>query len=215
MATLPVADAAALLDAGVPREFNPGDVLVHEGEHTDHVLLVLFGYAKVTAGDVDGGVALLAIRGSGDLIGELAALDGEPRSATVVAVNRVRAAVISRGRFHDFLLRHPVAAEAVTRSVAAKLRWANRRRVDFSGCTVKVRIARVLLDLAANFGRPTSDGVHIAVPLTQPELAALVGAAEPTVHKVLADLRKRALVRTGYRAVTVLEHTALRALAGP
>jgi CRP-like cAMP-binding protein len=122
----------------------------------------------------DGGLALLSILGRGDLIGELAALDGQPRSATVTAASTVGTRALTRANFEEFPLNHPDAAAAVSRSVGAKPRWATQRRIDFSGRTVKVRVARVLL-----------------------ELAALVGAAEPTVHKALTDLRRRQLVAPG------------------
>ncbi|WP_433261764.1 Crp/Fnr family transcriptional regulator [Actinosynnema sp. CS-041913] len=215
MSTLSPAAEHDLLTAGVSVRHPPGKVLLREGERSSHVSLLLSGYVKVTAGNSDGGVALLAIRGRGDLIGELAALDGQPRSATAVAADTVRARVLSSAAFHEFLLRHPGAAEAVSRSVAAKLRWSTQRRIDFTGCPVRTRVVRVLLELAADHGEPTAHGIGIGFPLTQPELAALVGAAEPTVHKVLADLRRRGLADTGYRSVTILDQGSMRALVEP
>ncbi|MEV0675515.1 Crp/Fnr family transcriptional regulator [Actinosynnema sp. NPDC050436] len=214
IATLSPASEADLLASGVPVHYRPGKVLVREGERSTQVTLLLGGYVKVTADNPDGGVALLAIRGRGDLIGELAALDGGPRLATATAASAVRGRLLSGEAFHDFLLRRPEAAEAVSRSVAAKLRWSTRRRVDFSGCPVRTRVVRVLLELASDHGRPTAQGIGIGFPLTQPELAALVGAAEPTVHKVLAELRRLRLAETGYRSVTILDEASLTELAG-
>lgn len=214
MATLRPQSAAALLAAGVVVEYPSGRVLLQEGEQSTHVLLLLDGYAKLTANSLDGGVALLAIRSSGDLLGELAALDDQPRSATATAAGDVRAKVVAKPAFRDFLLRYPEAAQAVSRSVAAKLRWAIRRRTDFSGCPVRVRIARVLLELAALHGQRTDQGIGMAFPLSQPELAALVGAAEPTVHKALAELRREGVADTRYRSVVIRDRAALRLMAG-
>lgn len=81
--------------------------------------------------------------------------------------------MVTQGEFHRF---------------GAKLRWATRRRVDFGGHEALVRLARVFLELARSYGVPAGAGVEIAVPLTQPELAGLVGAAEPTVHRALAHV---------------------------
>jgi CRP/FNR family transcriptional regulator, cyclic AMP receptor protein len=215
LATLSPATREELLALGTRRQFQRGQVLLREGELSTHVILLVQGCVKVTATTPNGGLALLAIRMGGEIIGELAGLDGQPRSATATAAGLVRSRVMPRTTFHDFLTRHPDAALAVGRSVGAKLRWATRRRVDFSGYEVPVRVARVLAELAVAYGEHTGAGVEIQVPLTQPELAALVGAAEPTVHKALAKLRRRGVIVTGYRQMTVLDLAELRAAANP
>jgi CRP-like cAMP-binding protein len=97
--------------------------------------------------------------------------------------------------------------------VAQRLRWANRRRVEFGGYPVKVRLARVLAELAASYGLRVPRGLVIGVDLTQPELAALTGSAEVTIHKALAELRKDGLITTGYRRTTVLDLARLRDIA--
>jgi CRP-like cAMP-binding protein len=213
MASLSTSDVSTLLAEGVRREYARGAVLLHEGEESTHVMVILSGYAKVTAASVDGDVTLLAIRSRGELVGELAALDGLPRSATVTAAGPVHVQALTKSSFHGFLARRPEVKEAVGRSVTAKLRSAIRNRIEFSGCSVKVRVARVLLRLAAIHGEHANRGTNIACPLSQPELAALVNAAEPTVHKALAELRRQGVLVTGYRSVTILDATSLRAVA--
>jgi CRP-like cAMP-binding protein len=133
----------------------------------------------------------------------------------VTAAVNVAARVIAQPVFNDFLNRHADAGVAVSRSVAGKLRWATRRRIDFGGSEVRVRLARVLVELAAAYGERVPAGIRIGVPLTQTELAALVGAAEPTVHQALAALRRSSVIGTGYRSTTILDLPALRALAVP
>ncbi|ALG08417.1 Crp/Fnr family transcriptional regulator [Kibdelosporangium phytohabitans] len=212
-ATLPPAAVEALLDIGVEHEFHAGDVLVHDGDRSTHVLLLLSGYTKVTATSANGGLVLLAIRVAGEFVGELAGLDGLPRSATVTAAGTVRARVIPQPVFQDFLAGYPAAALEVSRSVAAKLRVATRRRVDLSGYEVPVRVARVLAGLVAAHGVFDQGGWEIRPSLSQPELAALVGAAEPTVHKALRALREQNVVDTRYRRIRVVDLAALRAAA--
>jgi CRP-like cAMP-binding protein len=213
LATLSGPAAAELAELGTRRGFAAGKVLLREGELSTHVYLLLGGLVKVTATTSEGGFALLAIRVAGDLVGELAGLDGQPRSATVTAAGSVAARVIAQPVFNDFLNRHADAGIAVGRSVAGKLRWATRRRIDFGGCEVRVRLARVLVELADAYGARVSTGIRIGVPLTQPELAALVGAAEPTVHQALAGFRRNGVIGTGYRSTTVLDLPALRVVA--
>ncbi|MEQ0565594.1 Crp/Fnr family transcriptional regulator [Amycolatopsis sp. NEAU-NG30] len=213
LAGLPPKSGSALLTLGTAREFAPETVLLREGDTSTHVLLLLDGCVKITATTPEGQLALLAIRVGGDLVGELAAMDGQPRIATVTTAGHVRARTIGQAEFRRCLAATPEIGLAVSSSVGAKLRWATRRRVDFGSREVKVRLARVLLELAASYGIAAGRHIELGVALTQPELAALVGAAEPTVHRALAVLRRENIVETGYRRLCVRDRARLAAVA--
>jgi CRP-like cAMP-binding protein len=213
---IPDGGRADILRLGAFREYASEEVLMREGDLTNFVVVLLNGWVKVTAATENGGFALLAIRHGGDLIGELAGLDSEPRSATVTAAGAVLAKVVRAEAFVAFLRRQPDVHQVVSSTIGAKLRSATRRRVEFGGCSVAVRVARVILELERAYGGSTSDGRRsVGVSLTQPELAALVGAAEPTVHKVLRELRQRGVLATGYRSVVIQDLEALRHAANP
>ncbi|MGW5048757.1 Crp/Fnr family transcriptional regulator [Streptomyces griseoluteus] len=199
-----------LLTLGRPRRFDAKDLLVRQGDTDRHSLLLLTGFTKVTATAQNGRESLLAIRLGGDIIGEMAAVGAMPRTATVTACGPVTARAVPHETLRAFLLRRPDAAVELTGIVSERLRWANNRRLEFRGYNVKERLARILVDLAASHGRPGRDGVELGFTLTQPELAALTGAAEPTVHKALKELRDAALIVTGYRTTTVLDLDLLR-----
>jgi CRP/FNR family transcriptional regulator, cyclic AMP receptor protein len=204
-----------LLRLGAKQQYaDPGRVLIREGEKTSSVYLLLAGVVKVT-GATEGGEALLAIRVGGDFVGELAALDGRPRLATVTTAGTVLARVIGQGEFISFLTRNPDVSLAITRGVADKLRAATARRIDFTGCDVATRLARTVLDLAVRYGERTPAGTVIRCSLTQTELATLVGAAEPTIQRALRQLRIDDIVTTGYRQTTVQDMTALGRRAFP
>lgn len=203
----------ALLELGVDRSFESDETLLHEGDRTRQVYILLTGRVRVTAENEDGKIALLAIRTYGELVGELACLDGEPRSATVTAAReQVRVKVIPHADFRAFVRAHPDVGMAVSRSVGAKLRWATRRRIDFNE-PVPRRLARVLHELAEQYGN-TNQGRVTLEPYTQPDLAALVGAAQPTTQKALAGLRRAGLIDTGYRSVTIRNMVELGSFAG-
>jgi CRP-like cAMP-binding protein len=204
---------SALLALGTETEFAPETVLVREGETSTHAFLLLDGCVKVTGTTPEGQLALLAIRVGGDLVGELAAMDDQPRIATVTTARRVRARTVGQAEFRRFLVTSPEVMLAVGTSVGVKLRWATRRRIDFGSREVRIRLARVLVELAASYGIPSEQHVELGVSLTQPELAALVGAAEPTVHRALALLRRENIVETGYRRVCVRDQARLAAVA--
>lgn len=185
-----------LLDLGTEVRFDTDAVLLRQGMNDRHVLLLLSGLTKVTAVVENGETSLLAVRAGGDTVGEMAAIDGcAPRSATVTACGPLTARVVHDGALRALLMRRPEVSMSLTMVVADRLRWANRRRLDFRGYPAKVRLARVLGELAASYGTPRGDEVVIDIRLTQPELATLIGAAETTVHKVLRELRDEELLR--------------------
>lgn len=215
MSRLSSRSRAALLRLGVVRLVADGYVLLREGGAGSHVVLLRDALAKVTAATSNGRSTLLGIRVSGDLVGEMSVLSDEPRSATVTACGPSWVSVIPRRDFHPYLEAHPDAAVQLTAMVSKRLRDSNRRRVDFASYPVKVRLARVIAEIASAHGTPSPAGIVIAVPLSQPELASLCGAAEITVQKALRDLRADGLVVTGYRRVTVLDLTGLRRVADP
>ncbi|MEV3870680.1 Crp/Fnr family transcriptional regulator [Streptomyces sp. NPDC049906] len=203
-----------LLRLGTRCRYLPGEVLIREGDRSNHVVLLRSGFVKVTARRENGHESLLAIRVGGDIVGEMAAMDdGAVRSATVTACGDIAASVVRESDFQLFLNRNSEAARAVNRIVVRRLRWANQRRVEFGAYSVKVRLARVLAQLATAYGHQVPRGVVIGVDLTQPEMAALTGSAEVTIHKALAELRRDGLVTTGYRRTTVLDLERLRETA--
>jgi CRP/FNR family transcriptional regulator, cyclic AMP receptor protein len=210
---LPLPARLELLGRGTEVRFDAGDVLLREGWDDRHVLLLLSGFVKVTATVENGQTSLLAVRAAGDTVGEMAAMDGAPRSATVTACGPLTARRLSADVLRELLLSRPEISLVLTGIIANRLRWANRRRLDFSGYPAKVRLARLLVELADCYGTDRAEGVEIGCSLTQPELATMVGAAETTIHKVLSELRKDVLLKTGYRTTTILDLPRLIGLA--
>ncbi|WKX73166.1 Crp/Fnr family transcriptional regulator [Streptomyces sp. XD-27] len=202
-----------LLALGAQARYPADRVLIRESERTTFVLILLDGVVKATGRTDDGRDALLAVRMGGDLVGELAAVDGRPRSATVATCGPVVARVVTRGDFLDCMRRDPAIAHAVNASIVSKLRVANAHRIDFTGCDAATRLARVLHQIAMTYGERAGEGAVIHWPITQPELAALSGAAEPTVHKALRRLRQTGVVSTGYRSIRVDDLALLSSIA--
>jgi CRP-like cAMP-binding protein len=188
---------------------------MRESERSDFVVILLDGVVKATGRTRDGRDALLAVRMGGDLVGEFAGVDEQQRSATVTTCGPVAARVSTRADFLDCMRRDPRISCAVSESIVAKLRVANSYRVDFTGCDAATRLARGLHQIAMTYGERVGDGAVIRWPITQPELATLVGAAEPTVHKALRSLRQSGVISTGYRTITIENLALLTNIAFP
>jgi len=202
-----------VLDHGRPRRYEPGDRILREGDRDRHVILLTSGFVKVTT-HIEGIEALVAIRGAGDIVGEAAALSDQPRMASVIACGKVTARLVTAEAFGTVLIRYPDVARLVTITLAERLRWANDRRADFVAFPVEVRLARVLVEISVRFGRRAAhEAVAIDVPLSQRELATMVGASEDTVQKALRALRRAGLIHSTYRRLTVLDPAGLRRMS--
>lgn len=188
LGTLPNAARNRLLQYGSRVRYpERSKILFREGDESRFVVLILRGVVKVTASVPGGGPdALLAIRMRGEAVGEFAAIDALPRSATVTTCGIVTAQVIKSDDFVYCIRRDPDISHAVSGAIAAKMRVATAQRVDFSGSNVATRVARVLLQLVEVYGDTESNQAVLRSLLTQPEIASLAVASQPAVHRVLA-----------------------------
>ncbi|CAL9295466.1 Crp/Fnr family transcriptional regulator [Streptomyces sp. R02] len=213
LARLESGERTALLALGHELRFAPRVVLLHQREPSSYVLFLVQGWTKVTASAANGYEALLALRGAGDVVGESAALTGRPRSATVTALEPVRAVAVEHARFKEFLERFPAASFALLGLTADRTRAADRRRLEFGSMNVRQRFAVLLLDLARSHGRRTPAGVELAVPLSKQELAGSVGASREMVQRLLRELREKDAVTTGRRTLLIRRPDVLRRIA--
>lgn len=210
---LPEPSRQALLALGVTRTYPADHVLIHQGDAGNLVFVLTHGLVKVTARTENGKESLLAVRVRGDVIGDMAVLDGSARSATALTCGATVTELIKGEVFLEYLRRYPSAALTLSTLISDRLRWANQRRLEFAGYDSDVCLARLLLAVAARHGRLGPEGVDLGVPLTQIELGGLIGAKESTVQKILRALSARGLVRTGHRRVIVTDLAGLTAFA--
>jgi CRP-like cAMP-binding protein len=214
LARLTQEEATELRSRAVARHFARGATIMHQGEEPGRVVVIESGRAKVTAITEDGNEVVLAFREAGDLLGELSALGGAPRLATVRAIEELDALAVAAGEFDAFLEAQPRVALVILRVVIARLRDADRQQVEFAAHHTLGRVARRLVELAERFGEPTNGGVTITLPISQEELASWAGASREATSKALRDLRELGCVETRRRNITVCDLDALSRVAG-
>ena len=207
-------EAEDLRSIGRTRAYGPNVTLFHHGDEAGPVVVLLTGRAKVLSLSSAGREVIVAVRGPGDLLGEMSAIDGEPRSATVTTLEPVEALLIPGSAFAAFLERRPRAALVILRMVAGRLRYADASQADFATHDVMGRVAFRLVELCERFGEAGEGGIEIELPLSQEELASWTGASREAVSKALQLLRSLKIVETGRRRVVVRDLEALRARAG-
>ena len=201
----------ALRSRGWRRRFARGAVLFEEGGSSEQVMIVMSGRVKISHFTADGREIILAVRGPGELLGELSAIDQEPRSATALAAEPVEALVMTVEDFQQFISTTPRAAMVMLLGLVRRLREADRKRIEFASFDTVGRVALRLLDLAKQFGEPAGGtAVRITLPLSQQELAGLIGASREAVSKALQQLRKRGWIETQRRGISILDPEALQ-----
>lgn len=210
-----------LLRLGTPKPCRAGTVLLHQGEPSTHVFLLGHGKqprvacVKVTVAARNGTESLLGIRISGDLVGEMGVLREGPRSATVTTCRAMTVHRIPIDSFRLFLRRREEAWRVVCHMIADRLDWANRRRLDFAGYDTAVRLARVLIELAAHHGTSGEAGTRLGIELSQPEFGKLIGAGRDAIGLAVRQLKDLEFIAYRYRTVTILDLNGLAAFADP
>jgi CRP-like cAMP-binding protein len=204
----------ALRAISIARSYDRGEVLFHQGDDPGALHALMRGRVKVSAITDDGREALFSLAGPGDLVGEISALAGRQRTATVRALEPVstlaipghalRAAVSNSARLAVFFLE--LAAD--------RLQAADLQRLEFAGHDVLGRVARRLYSMVQESGRPAADGITIDVFLSQEELASWTAASREAVNRALHQLRAVECLRTERRRMIITDLDALRRYAG-
>jgi CRP/FNR family transcriptional regulator, cyclic AMP receptor protein len=194
------------------RRYRPGEVILDRESDNRDVLFVAAGRVRVVNYAASGREIAYGMIEAGAHVGELAALDGEPRSASVEAVDQCLIASLPSGPFHELLLAHPELAVGMLKNLARIIRRTDERIAELSVLGAMQRVYRELLRLA----RHLPDGAVVVSPLpTQEALSALVGTTRETVARALGQLARSGITRRRGRELLIVNRDALEALSDP
>ena len=207
-------DADALTGLTRRRRIKRSEPILRAGAAGDEVVLVLEGRVKLVAYGADRREVVLGLRGPGELLGEMAALGGQRRTATAIAVDDGEVGFMHADELRGFLRDHPDSALVLIRMLVRRLSEATRDVVDLATRDSVGRIAKRLLELSSEHGAPTGAGMRIELSLSQDELAQWTGATRETVSRALRLMRQLGWVATDHRTITVLDAAALRDRVG-
>lgn len=196
------------------RTFRRGEVILHRGDPAGGLHVIRQGRIKITLPSEEGDETVLAMLGAGACFGEIAALDGGPRSATVTAVEAVETMVLPRDDLLAFAREHGDFAQALIVTLATRLRRADEWLEDAYFQDLETRMARRLVELVDEHGSETPDGIEVVFPLTQSDLAGMLGATRVSVNRVLGQYQDARLLRLNKGSFTVLRPDDLRRRAG-
>ena len=204
-----------LAGLGLPKHYQPHAIICLQDDPATHVFVLLAGWVKVLSATKDGHEIVLALRGDGDLVGEIAGEVSGRRNATVQAIGKVRALIVPHDKFSSFLDSNQGADRAYRRVVTQKWNDTDAMLRRRAGTTGGQRLAALLIDLAERHGRTGNGAIYLMTPpLSQEELASLAGTSRATVTRALTSWRKRGFIRTAQRNITIIEVEALWRVAG-
>jgi len=205
---LPPEDRASLEARARTHEFNKDDLLFEQGSAPGRLVIIQAGLVKVSSRSASGIESVLAIRGAGDILGEMSSVDDRPRSATVTALNPVKALVLDPPVFDELLL-HPSTARALLTVLVRRLREADRQRLLYGKATVTQRVATLLTGLI-EYGKWRDGQVLLEMELSQQDLASAVGASRGRVNRSLAELAEQKILTTQRQRIVILRPRELR-----
>ena len=180
------------------------EVLFVAGDPGDSMYAILDGSLKVAVISAEGSEQLLAILGPGHVVGEMALLDGEPRSATVQAIKGSKVARIDKADFDRFANANPAVYRHMLALVSKRLRQANDVLAARSFLPLPGRVAVALLQLSETFGKDLpNDRLLVHYKVSQADLAGMVGAARENVSRILNTWKRDGLISriSGYYCI--------------
>jgi CRP/FNR family transcriptional regulator, cyclic AMP receptor protein len=201
--------AGALRADGRPVRFRRGQAIFTQGDRAERVFVIERGWVLISSMAPGGREIVLGLRGPGDVIGDLSALDGAPRSATALAVGEVDATVAPSSALTRALSDAGTAMDLL-RVLAGRLRDADRKRLEFAALETLGRVAWRLQELGERFGEQTAEGIEVELPLSQEQLASWCGASREATVKALSTLRTLGCITTGRRSVVIRDVAGLR-----
>ena len=190
----------------VPRSFKVGEPICRLGDHGDSMMAVVVGTVRISRPTSRGKEVILADLRSGELFGEIALLDGKPRSANVVALTNCELMVLERRNVVPFLDHNPAACMKLMEILCARIRRSDERMSDIAFFNLPVRLAKILL----NYQPDVHAGTKLS--LSQSELAEMVGATREKVNRCLRDWQRQGIIELKNRWTIIRKPEALHVL---
>jgi CRP-like cAMP-binding protein len=190
------------------RIYDEGAIIFMRGDPGDSLCGVVTGRVRISASRAGGKEVFLNIMEPGDAFGEIALLDGSPRTATATAMARTELMIIARDAFFALLRTEPQLAEHLIQLLCKRVRWTAEQMEDSALLNVPAKIAKRLLSLASVHGRESPEGTRLVI--SQEELAQFLGLSRQVVNQHLQSWRAQGWIALGRGNVTIANPRAMQ-----
>jgi CRP/FNR family cyclic AMP-dependent transcriptional regulator len=210
LSALPAHDRDLLLQKSVSRSLGHGQVVLLAGDECDRVYLLVRGLMKLVRREYGGRETILGLALPGDLVGEMAFLDGGAQPADAITITPARVLSIDPDLLAQILLRSSRATVELARSLSRRLRWTCETAVERSSVGITERMAGRLLDLAVLLNRAYGPQTTLELPLAQTELGELAGISRESACKALKTFKDQGAVEYTRKRLRILRPDVLR-----
>ena len=191
------------------RKYQPDEQVIDRNSDSRDLYLIVEGRVRVVNYSVTGREVTFDEREKGEYFGELAALDGEPRSANVIALNKLNVACLSQEDFNRLLLEHPQVTLKILNGLAKIVRASNKRIMDLSTVGANNRVHAEILRLAIQGVRTDNTAIVSPFPIHN-DIASRVSTTRETVNRVFSDLSRRGIVKRSKSNLVILDLIRLK-----
>jgi len=214
LATLPPASAEAVRRGSETRVYGPGEAIFSPTHHPAHVHLLVEGLVRLLRVSASGQELTLGYVRPGELFGAVSVMTGGARESFAEAKTRARVLRIPKVIFLETVRANNSVLYEVTRRVGQRLIRCQSRVEDLVFRDVRSRLARMLIELASEYGHETDRGLAVGLPLTQEEMATLIGTTRQSVNTLLREMDIAGLLQRRGRELLITDLSRLRALIG-
>lgn len=197
----------------VTKRYGDGALLFAKGDAAEGLFAVVSGQVRISVYSGAGKEVLLNLLGPGDSFGEIALLDGWPRTANAVAQGPLTVLLLRRSEFLRVVDREPRLARHVIELLCDRLRWVSGTVEDTAFLDLEGRLAKRLLHMAGVYGQPVADGRRLSIRISQQDLAMMVNASREKVNRKLRLLRRQDAIRMDRGHIVITDQDALERLA--
>ena len=187
-----------------------GQVIFRKGDEGTALYILRSGTIKIVLPSRLGAEIIVSIFSDGDFFGEMALLDGEPRSADAVAIKPSELLVLSRNDFLSFLQSDVNAVNAILSVLTKRMRKTHDLLEDVCFLTISQRLSKLILELGKIYGRNEGDSIILDISLTQKELGDMIGATRESINKELKMLRERGLIEMKGNQIQICDLSRLK-----
>ncbi|MFZ1082746.1 MAG: Crp/Fnr family transcriptional regulator [Candidatus Kryptoniota bacterium] len=203
-------DFTRISACGVRKVYTKGEVILMEEESGSALFVIIFGEVKVVRIGEDGREVILGILGPSDIFGEMALLDGEARSASVIAMDDAELFIIHRKDFLSLLHEYPSIAISLLRHLTLRLRRADALIKSLSLKDAYHRVGYVLLQFADERGKIKQGRVEVDNLPVQQEIANMSGTTRETVSRTIGKMEKLKLINLNENRIVIRDYEDFR-----
>ncbi|MGI9498641.1 MAG: Crp/Fnr family transcriptional regulator [Geminicoccaceae bacterium] len=202
-----------LLAVASERRFTNGQVIFQKGEPGTSMMAVLEGRVRISAYSEDGREIILNMVEPGQLFGEIALLDGKERSADATAMGKTLLLILDRRDFLPFLEQNPKVAVQLFEVLCERVRRTSEMVESIAFLDFGARLARLLLQMAENYGKPTDEGLLIDLRISQADLGNLIASTRESVNRQLSAWTQEGVIAIDQGKITLLDRETLDLMA--